>query len=168
MQICLFIILSKWFPDHWKSKKKLVGLIGKAVARGGGVPKVHVYPPLGLISGPQTPRPIILHPPFLNPGYGLALTYPRFIDTYRGIINGGNIMTSCTARRLYRWAKSVFKRSLVTYHVMWQKLPPPRCRLTHLYNTYLHAYTHVRRKHRIQKGTIYFLHWFVLTLTSFY
>ena len=26
--------------------------------------------PLGALSGPQTPRPIILHPPFLIPGYG--------------------------------------------------------------------------------------------------
>ena len=26
--------------------------------------------PLGALSGPQTPRPIILHPSFLIPGYG--------------------------------------------------------------------------------------------------
>ena len=26
--------------------------------------------PLGALRGPQTPRPIILHPPFLIPGYG--------------------------------------------------------------------------------------------------
>ena len=26
--------------------------------------------PLGALSGPKTPRPIILHPPFLIPGYG--------------------------------------------------------------------------------------------------
>ena len=26
--------------------------------------------PLGALSGPQTHRPIILHPPFLIPGYG--------------------------------------------------------------------------------------------------
>ena len=26
--------------------------------------------PLGALSGPQTPRLIILHPPFLIPGYG--------------------------------------------------------------------------------------------------
>ena len=25
---------------------------------------------LGALSGPQTPRPVILHPPFLIPGYG--------------------------------------------------------------------------------------------------
>ena len=32
--------------------------------------------PLGALSGPQTPRPIILHPPFLIPGYG-----PGVVDT---------------------------------------------------------------------------------------
>ena len=37
-----------------------------------GVPKVHVHP-LWALSGPQTPRPIILHPPFLIPGYGPAV-----------------------------------------------------------------------------------------------
>ena len=36
---------------------------------GGGVPPVHVHP-LWALSGPQTPRPIILHPPFPIPGYG--------------------------------------------------------------------------------------------------
>ena len=30
--------------------------------------------PLGALSGPQTPRPIILHPPFLIPGYGPVMT----------------------------------------------------------------------------------------------
>ena len=28
--------------------------------------------PLGALSGPQIPRPIILHPPFLIPNYGPA------------------------------------------------------------------------------------------------
>ena len=31
--------------------------------------------PLGALSGPQTPRPIILHPPFLLPGYGPGRGY---------------------------------------------------------------------------------------------
>ena len=30
--------------------------------------------PLGALSVPQTPRPIILHPPFLIPGYGPVLS----------------------------------------------------------------------------------------------
>ena len=31
--------------------------------------------PLGALSGPLTPRPIILHPPFLIPGYGSVYYY---------------------------------------------------------------------------------------------
>ena len=31
--------------------------------------------PLGALSGPQTHRPIILHPPFLIPGYGPAIIH---------------------------------------------------------------------------------------------
>ena len=30
--------------------------------------------PLGALSGPQTPRPIILHPPILIPGYGPGMS----------------------------------------------------------------------------------------------
>ena len=41
--------------------------------------------PMGPFSGPQTPRPIILHPPFVIPGYGPGpLVYICFYyNTYR-------------------------------------------------------------------------------------
>ena len=52
--LCLFIILSKWLPDlaPWPPYQGFA------------------LDPLGALSGPQTLRPIILHPPFLIPGYG--------------------------------------------------------------------------------------------------
>ena len=37
--------------------------------------------PLGALSGPKTPRPIILHPPFLIPGYGPVITYQCLSST---------------------------------------------------------------------------------------
>ena len=41
---------------------------------GGFAPLPGLCPgPTGGLSGPQTPRPIILHPPFLIPGYGPAI-----------------------------------------------------------------------------------------------
>ena len=44
--------------------------------------------PLGALSGPQTPRPIILHPPFLIPGYGPVLnTCVRYIRKARVLGN---------------------------------------------------------------------------------
>ena len=56
----------------------------KGVPRGGGVPQ----------AAPQTPRPIILHPPFLIPGYDPAYRYiyicGQFFTAY---INGATQKT---------------------------------------------------------------------------
>ena len=44
--------------------------------------------PLGAFNGPQTPRPIIVHPPFLIPGFGpgmvgIKLAYAGLVDQHR-------------------------------------------------------------------------------------
>ena len=53
MPICLFIILSNWLPDHWKSKNNLGGLIHRRGQGGGGATGAYVHPPLGLKRPPD-------------------------------------------------------------------------------------------------------------------
>ena len=63
------------FESKRNSQKRVISLIRETLqGRSQGAPKVHdCAPPLWALSGPQTPRPIILDPPFLIPGYGPAL-----------------------------------------------------------------------------------------------
>ena len=63
------------FESKRNSQKRVISLFRETLqGRSQGAPKVHdCAPPLWAVSGPQTPRPIILDPPFLIPGYGPAL-----------------------------------------------------------------------------------------------